>query len=41
MHVGNEILAERYQEQDADDAAQQRGDEYLQERGRHLRILRL
>ena len=41
VHVAHEILAEGDEEQDADDAAQQRREEYLQERGRHLRILGL
>ena len=41
MHVAHEILAERYEEQYADDASEQRGHEYLDERRAQLGILGL
>ena len=41
VHLAHEILAERNQEQDADDAAQERRNENIDKRGRHLGIFRL
>ena len=41
VHVADKILAERNEKQNADDAAEERRDEYLHERGTHLGILRL
>ena len=41
QHVAHEILAERYEEQYADDASEQRGHEYLDERRAQLGILGL
>ena len=39
VHLAHEVLAERNEEQDADDAAQERRDEDFHERSTHLRIL--
>ena len=41
VHVADEVFAERDEEQDADDTAQQRADEHLHERDSHLGILSL
>ncbi len=41
MHVAHEILAEGDEEQNAEDAAQSRGEKHLEERGCHLGIFGL